>query len=165
MWLKDTTQTEPLPPTTATLEESYSQYLEPIKSISDTIIYHPASYKILFGSAAAIGLQATFRAVKNSSLPVSDNDLKTRIIQAINEFFALEHWDFGDSFNFSELSTYIMNALTPDITNFIIVAKNGAPFGNLFEVRCQSNEIFVSGAQVSDVEIISSITPSQLTIS
>jgi hypothetical protein len=165
MWLKDTTQMEPQPPSTATLEETYSQYLEPIKSISDTIIYHPASYKILFGQSADLGLQATFRAVKNNTLPVSDNNLKTRIIQAIDEFFALEHWDFGDSFNFSELSTYIMNKMTPDITNFIIVAKNGATFGNLFEVSCQSSEIFVSGAQVSDIEIISSITPSQLTIS
>jgi len=165
MWLKDTSQTEPLPPSTTTLEDTYSQYLEPIKSISDTIIYHPASYKILFGSAADLGLQATFKAVKNGNLPVSDNDLKTRIIQAINDFFALENWDFGDTFSFSELSTYVMNIMTPDITNFIIVAKNGSSFGNLFEVSCQSNEIFVSGAQVADIEIITSITPSQLTIS
>jgi hypothetical protein len=165
MWLKDTTQTEPMPPSTTTLEDTYSQYLEPIKSISDTIIYHPASYKILFGSAADLGLQATFRAVKNNNLPVSDNDLKTRIIQAINDFFALENWDFGDTFSFSELSTYVMNIMTPDITNFIIVAKNGSSFGNLFEVSCQSHEIFVSGAQVSDIEIITSITPSQLIIS
>jgi len=164
MWLLDTAQMEPMPPTTATLEDTYSQYLEPIKSISDTIIYHPAKYKVLFGTAAQLNLQATFRAVKNPNIPVSDNNLKTRIIAAINDFFALDNWNFGDSFNFSELSTYIMNTMTPEITNFIIVSKNGSSFGNLFEVACQSNEIFVSGATVSDIEIISALTPSKLSI-
>jgi hypothetical protein len=153
-----------MPPTTATLEDTYSQYLEPIKSISDTIIYHPAKYKILFGPAAELNLQATFRAVKNSNIPINDNDLKTRIIAAINDFFALDNWDFGDSFNFSELSTYVMNVMTPDITNFIIVSKNGSSFGTLFEIACQSNEIFASGASVSDIEIITALTPSRLSI-
>ena len=164
MWLLDTTQIEPMPPTTATLEDTYSQYLDPIKSISDTIIYHPAKYKILFGPAAELNLQATFRAVKNPNIPINDNNLKTRIISAINEFFALDNWNFGDSFNFSELSTYIMNMMTPDVVNFIIVPKNGSSFGNLFEIACQSNEIFVSGASVSDIEIITALTPSRLSI-
>lgn len=164
MWLLDTAQIEPLPPTTATLEDTYSQYLEPIKSISDTIIYHPGRYKILFGPAASLSLQATFRAVKNPNIPISDNNLKTRIISAINSFFALDNWNFGDSFNFGELSTYVMNIMTPDITNFIIVAKNGSSFGNLFEVACQSDEIFVNGASVSDIEIITALTPSKLSI-
>ena len=57
-----------------------------------------------------------------------------------------------------------MNTMTPEITNFIIVSKNGSSFGNLFEVACQSNEIFVSGATVSDIEIISALTPSKLSI-
>jgi hypothetical protein len=57
-----------------------------------------------------------------------------------------------------------MNTMTPEITNFIIVSKNGSSFGNLFEVACQSNEIFVSGATVADIEIISALTPSKLSI-
>jgi hypothetical protein len=57
-----------------------------------------------------------------------------------------------------------MNMMTPDITNFIIVSKNGSSFGNLFEIACQSNEIFVSGAVVADIEIITALTPSRLSI-
>jgi hypothetical protein len=57
-----------------------------------------------------------------------------------------------------------MNMMTPDITNFIIVSKNGSSFGNLFEIACQSNEIFVSGAAVTDIEIITALTPSRLSI-
>jgi hypothetical protein len=54
-----------------------------------------------------------------------------------------------------------MNLLTPDITNFVIVptANN---FGSLYEVACQHNEIFVSGALASDIEIIDAITASHL---
>jgi len=161
-WLNGLVSIEPLPPTPSSLEDTYSQYLEPIKSISDSLVYHTASYKILFGEKASANLQATFRAVKNPARPVSDNDLKTRIIYAINSFFSLENWDFGQTFHFSELSTYVMNLLTPDITNFIIVPNNGSSFGALFEVASQSNEIFVNGATVNDIEIISAVTPSQL---
>ena len=90
------------------------------------------------------------------------NFLKTRILTAINEFFALENWEFGQSFYFSELSTYVMNQLTPDITNFVVTPKSVGNFGSLYEVACQSNEIFINGASISDIEIIDAITASQL---
>jgi hypothetical protein len=156
--------TKPMSPTVAMLEDTYSKSLEPIKSVSDSIVYHPAKYKILFGEKASPNLQATFRASRNSSRSVSDNDLKTRIITAINDFFAIENWDFGDTFHFSELSTYVMNIMTPDITNFIIVSNNGSAFGNLYEIASQSDEIFVSGLTVNDIEIIGAVTPGKLTV-
>jgi hypothetical protein len=156
--------TKPMAPTVAMLEDTYSKSLEPIKSVSDSIVYHPAKYKILFGEKASPNLQATVRASRNSSRSVSDNDLKTRIITAINDFFAIENWDFGDTFHFSELSTYVMNIMTPDITNFIIVSNNGSAFGNLYEIASQSDEIFVSGLTVNDIEIIGAVTPGKLTV-
>jgi len=162
-WLSSGNGSAPLPPTSSSLEENYSSVLEPIKTISDQIIYQSVSYVPLFGPQASTNLQAIFRAVKNSSSSASDNDIKSRIISGINSFFTLDNWDFGDSFFFSELTTYIMNLLTPDITNFIIIPKsNNGAFGSLFEISCQSNEIFVSGATVNDIEIIDAITASQL---
>lgn len=162
-YLTSLTGTEPLAPTSQSLENLFSAYLEPIKSISDTIVYHPANYKVLFGSQAAPNLQATFKAVRNPARISSDNDLKTRILAAINSFFTLDNWDFGQTFNFTELSTYVLNQLTPDILNFIIVPKNpNLPFGSLFEISCQSNEILVSGAKISDIEIIDTVTPNQI---
>jgi hypothetical protein len=161
-WLAAGTGVEPLPPTSSSLEENYSSVLEPIKSISDQIIYQSVKYKPLFGSQSSLNLQATFKVVKNSSRAVSDNDIKARVSAGITEFFKLDNWDFGQTFYFSELSTYIMNLLTPDITNFIIVPKSNAAFGSLYEIACQSNEIFVNGATVNDIEIIDAITASQL---
>jgi hypothetical protein len=161
-WLLGNASSEPPAPTSYSLEQNYSNYLEPIKAISDEIIFHPVKYKVLFGSKASTGLQAKFKAVRNSDKTTTDNDLKTRILTAINEFFALQNWDFGQSFYFSELSTYVMNELSPDITNFVITPKSIGSFGSLYEIAAQSNELFISGAQISDIEIIDAITASQL---
>jgi len=162
-WLLGNSTIKPLPPTSQSLEQNYISALSPIKSISDEIVFHPVEYKILFGSYANINLQAKFKAVKNPNIITTDNDLKTRILSGINDFFALENWDFGQSFHFGELSTYIMNLLTPDITNFVIVPiTDNNSFGSLYELTCLSNEIFISSANITDIEIIDAITASQL---
>jgi hypothetical protein len=161
-WLLGNSSTEPLPPTSQSLGQNYMSALSDIKGISDDIVFHSVTYKILFGTDADINLQAKFKAVKNPDKITTDNDLKTRILSSINDFFALENWEFGQSFHFSELSTYIMNSLTPYILNFIIVPTANNSFGSLYEVTCLSNELFVSGARISDIEIIDAITASQL---
>ena len=51
----------------------------------------------------------------------TDSVIKTRIISAINEFFALDNWDFGDSFYFTELAAYVHNQLAPDLLTLLIV--------------------------------------------
>jgi hypothetical protein len=55
-----------------------------------------------------------------------------------------------------------MNRLSPDITNFVIVPKGTVAFGSYYEIACQSNELFISGATISDIEIIDSVTSSQI---
>ena len=154
-------EAEPLAPTSQSLEQSFGGSLENLKTISDEIIFQPVKYKVLFGSKADINLQAVFKAVRNPAIPISENELKANILDAINQFFALENWDFGQTFNFSELSTYVMNLLTPNIVNFLIVPRANN-FGSLYEISCLSNEIFISGATVSDIEIIDAVTASQL---
>jgi hypothetical protein len=162
-FLMSQSTTAPMAPTSQSLENEFAADLEPIKSISDTLVYHPAKYKVLFGSQAVSNLQATFKAVRNPARITSDNDLKTRILEAINSFFSLDNWDFGQTFNFTELSTYVLNQLTPDVLNFIIVPKNTSmPFGSLFEITCQANEILISGTTTNDIEIIDSVTNSQI---
>lgn len=160
-WLTTGEGSEPLPPTSQSLDQNFSSSLEAIKTISDEIVFQPVKYKILFGSKAPTNLQATFKAVRNSTRPTSDNELKTRILNAIQDFFSLENWDFGQTFYFSELSTYVMNQLTPDVTNFVIVPSSNN-FGSLYEITCLSNEIFINGAGINDIEIIDAISASQL---
>ena len=162
-WLEGTRSIEPLPPSSDALYNLLSPSLNKIKSISDEIIYHPAKYKVLFGPTSSIDVQATFKVVKNTEVVTSDNDVKSKVISAINEFFSIENWDFGDNFYFSELTTYVMNRLAPTIVNFIIVPKkNDLYFGSLFEIRSEKDQVFISGATIDDIEIISAITASKI---
>ena len=160
-WLNGSLTTKPLPPATDELYDIMSPGLNLIKSISDEIVYHPVNYKILFGSTASPELQASFKVIKNSSQVVSDNDVKARVITAINQFFSLENWDFGDTFYFTELSTYVVTQLAPDVSSFVIVPRQGGlSFGSLFEIKSASDQLFINSATVNDIEIITGITSS-----
>jgi hypothetical protein len=156
-------------PTVSTADQlriNYSGTLNPLKSLSDQIIYHPVKYKILFGSNAEEQLQATFKVVKNPKTNVSDAVIKTRVISAINEFFALDNWDFGDTFYFTELAAYIHNQLAPDLLTAVIVPnQSGQGFGSLFQLDSAADEIFISGATVDDVSIITALGANQLAAS
>jgi len=158
-WLDGSTVIKPLPPSSAELYNLIAPKLNLIKSISDEIVYHPVTYKLLFGVTASIDLQASFKVTKSLNSVVSENDIRSRVITAINQFFTLDNWNFGDIFYFTELSTYVMTQLAPDITNFIIVPRqDGSYFGSLFEIKCPSDQIFISSATVDDIEIIIGIT-------
>ena len=155
----------PEPPTSESLKISFGTNLDSIKSISDEIIYHPVAYKVLFGSTADEKLQATFKVVKNPSRTINDNDLKVRIVNAMNTFFDVNNWDFGDKFYLSELITYVLNSTAPDISNMIIVPKQSTQvFGSLFEIQSRADEIFISGATVDDIEIVSSINAAEINV-
>ena len=108
-YLAGAVNNRPLPPSTDALFQNFGSAINKIKSISDEVIYHPVKYKVLFGEKADTDLQATFKVVKNPEVVTNDNDVKLRIINAINNFFSLEYWDFGDKFSFTELATFIMS--------------------------------------------------------
>jgi hypothetical protein len=163
IYLAGGTLTKPEAPSSDALRINYGSSLNAIKSISDEIIYHPVNYKVLFGSTADEKLQAVFKVVKNASKTVNDNDLKVRIITAINDFFDINNWDFGDRFYLSELITYILNSTAPDISNLVIIPRQtGQSFGSLFEIQSSPDEILISGATVDDVEVVSAITATEV---
>jgi hypothetical protein len=165
IWLQDG-GVKPATSTQDQLRINYSGVLNPLKSLSDQIVYHPVKYKILFGTNADEELQATFKVVKNPKTNVTDAVIKTRVIQAINEFFALDNWDFGDTFYFTELAAYIHNQLAPDLLTAVIVPnQSGQGFGSLFQINSAADEIFISGATVDDVSIITALGANQLVAS
>jgi hypothetical protein len=159
------TAVEPEAPNSDSLRINFGSQLDPIKAISDEIIYHPVTYKVLFGSIAEERLRATFKVVKNPFKNINDNDLKVRVVSAINAFFDINNWDFGDTFYLSELTTYITNITSPDISNIVIVPnQESQSFGSLFEIKSRSDEIFISGATVDDIDIVPAINASELRI-
>lgn len=163
-WLRDTSgvTAEPEKPTTEQLNQEY-QGLDNVKSISDTIIVNPATFKPLFGSKAEETLRATFKVVKNPNVFISDNEVKTSVIAAINSYFDVDNWDFGESFYFSELSAYLHRILSPNIASIIIVPTSASSeFGDLLQVNAMPNEIITSSATVDNVEVVSSVTAAQI---
>jgi hypothetical protein len=163
VYLAGGTTVEPVAPTSEALRTTFGTALSSIKSISDDIIYHPVKYKTLFGSKAEPQLQAVFKIVKNQSRSINDNDLKVRVITAINDFFDINNWDFGDRFYMGELTTYILNTVAPDLANIVIVPRQPAQsFGSLFEIQSRSDEILISAATVDDIEIVTAITASEV---
>ena len=124
------------------------------------------SYKLLFGAQADPTYQVIFKVVKTNGSTYSDNEVKSLIKTQIDSYFALKNWDFGQSFFFTELATYIHVNLATIVGTIVIVPKNGqAVFGDLFEITADPDEIFISCAQVSDIQIVSSLSESQLGIS
>jgi hypothetical protein len=157
------TASQPESPDSDSLKISFGSKLDLIKAISDDIVYHPVKYKVLFGAKADTKLQAQFKIVKNSTQTINDNDLKVRIVTALNEFFSINNWDFGDKFYLSELITYVLNQVSPDISNIVIVPRQTTQsFGSLFEIQSTPDEIFVNGATVDDIEIVSAITAAEV---
>ena len=163
-WIQDSTGTviEPTAPTVDALSTEFGT-LENYKNLTDTIIYNPATFKPIFGAKAPTALQATFKVVKNASIIVSDNDVKTRVIDAINSYFDVANWDFGETFYFSELSAYLHSVLAPNIASITIVpSSESSTFGSLLQINANYNEIIVSAATVDNVQIISAITAAQI---
>ena len=163
-WLADTSGmlTEPLAPTVEELSSAY-QNLNNYKALSDTIVYNPAKFKPLFGNKAETSLQATFKVVPNPNIVVSDSEIKSSVIAAINRYFDINNWDFGETFYFSELSAYLHQALTPMVASIVIVSADPRiQFGSMYQVNAEANEIITSAATVNNVEVISAITAAHL---
>jgi hypothetical protein len=159
--------TFPVPPSSFDLEQEFSN-LQNYKMISDELIFKPAKFKLLFGVGAISQLQATFKVVRASQTNVTDNEIKQNVITAINNFFDVtkNRFDFGETFYFTELSAYIHQQLATMISSVVIVPTYGpSSFGDLFQVRCEVDELFFSTATVSNVQIINAITNTSIRIS
>ena len=155
---------QPQPPTSAELKSMLS-VLELYKQMTDTMIWHPVSYKVIFGSQSAPEYRVKFLVVKTAGTTVTDNEVKSMVIQAVNSYFSLNNWDFGQSFFFTELAAYIHQSLATVVGSVVILPLTAqAKFGDLFEINCDSDEIFISSARVTDVQIVPALTETALGI-
>ena len=158
-YVLDNTNTvqKPVDLDSVTLNNSYSN-LFTYKMISDEMILNAGVYKLLFGAKAVSTLRANFQVIKSPSTTLSDTEIKSRVVDAINAYFVLDNWDFGDTFYFSELSSYLHQQLSGYISSIVLVpADTTATFGSLYEIRCQPNEIFLSAATVDNVQIVQGV--------
>ena len=98
-------------------------------------------------------------------MTINENDLKVKIIRSITNYFAIENWDFGDKFYASELLAYIIQDNSPEISNVVMVPKQESQaYGSLVEIQSKPDEILVSAATVDDIQIVDTITATELNL-
>ena len=132
------------------------QSLEANKMISDAIVWHPITYKLVFGDNGDVDTHCIFKVIKNDET-MSDNEVKKQVIQCIDEYF--RSMEVGETFYFTQLSTFVQNKLVDLIKTIVIVPTDTSnKFGDLFQIKCSDDEIILSTASLDDVEIISTIT-------
>lgn len=154
----------PEPPTDLDLAITFQDFNQ-YKMFSDELIWRPVKYKYLFGSSAQNELQAQFKIVRLPNSTLSDGEIRTKVIATINDYFDVNKWEFGETFYFTELAAYIHLQLSTSISSVAIVPKSTTgKFGDLFEIRCNTNEVFISTAQVDDIVIIDSNSMTNLRI-
>jgi hypothetical protein len=154
----------PAAPTTEELRVQF-QNLDQYKMVSDSMVWNSGTFKILFGTQAQTELQATFKVVKSPSTNISDNEIKTMVITAIDQYFDIRNWDFGEKFFYTELAAFIHQQLSRLISSVVIVPNNAnSQFGNLFEIIASPTEIFISTATVNNVSIVSNLTDQNLRV-
>jgi hypothetical protein len=131
--------------------------------ISDNVILNSVVFKPLFGIKATPELRATLKVVRSSNSAVSVSEIKSRMVAAVNEYFTIDKWDFGLTFYFSELAAYLHRELGDIISTVVLVPQDPLKsFGDLYEIRCAADEIFVNAATVNDIEVIDALTASEL---
>jgi hypothetical protein len=166
-WLQDTTGTviEPSRPTINELQQAYGQ-LDDYKMLTDSLILNSVYFQPLFGTKAAAQLQGTIKVIKALNTSASDSEIRSAILSAMNDYFSINNWNFGDTFYFSELSGYL-HAECGELVSSVVLVPNDPTmsFGDLYEIKSAPYEIFVNGANANDVIVIAALTPAQLQIS
>jgi hypothetical protein len=158
-WIADNRQvtSQPSPPTESVLETQFAS-IESKKAISDSIVYRAAEYKVLFGELADVELQGRFKIVKVSGTTLTNNEIKSKVLVAINTFFEIDNWDFGETFYFTELAAFVHQQLPGIISSIIITPiESNSVFGDLFQITPESNELFIPDVTLQDIDIVDSL--------
>jgi hypothetical protein len=163
-WVRDTTNTvaQPLPPTINELTTSYAT-LQDYKMISDNMILNSVEFLPLFGSKAPEALRAIIRVVPAANTNASNNQIQNLVLATMNAYFDIANWNFGQTFYFSELASYIHAQIGTYVASVVLVPLNPQKsFGDLYEIQCAPYQIFVNGATINNIEIIQSLTSTNL---
>jgi hypothetical protein len=162
MWLDGLLDEPPTPPTPFQLRSDLSDILGS-KMISDSVILHPGKFKYIIGAKASPELRATIKVIRSASRTLTDNQVKTSIVDAVNTFFDISSWEFGEAFHFTELATYIKSRMPVDLDSVVIVPTfNTQSFGDLQQIFAEEDEILQPSISVNDIEIITSLNPRNL---
>jgi hypothetical protein len=131
--------------------------------ISDNMILNSVDFQPLFGRKADPALRATIKVIQNTRSTASTSEIRNLVVATMETYFDLANWDFGDTFYFSELAAFVHAQIGDLVSSVVLVPLNPLKsFGDLYEIRSAPNQIFVNGATVNDVEVITALTSTNL---
>lgn len=165
IWIKNGATGEfPKPPTSVELQDLFTD-VESKMVISDSAIWHSAEFLKLFGQSADEDYRADLKIVKLPNTSLSNDEIRQKVVELTRTYFDVQNWDFGETFYFTELSTYIQTSMATDLAAVVIVPQNpNSKFGELFEIPCRPDQLFISTATVDNVQIVSSLAKSNINI-
>ena len=165
IWIKNGASGDfPKPPTSVELQDMFKD-VENKMVISDSAIWHSAEFLKLFGQSAEEDYRADLKIVKLQNSTLSNDEIRQKVVELTRTYFDVQNWDFGETFYFTELSTYIQVSMATDVAAVVIVPQNpNSKFGELFEIPCRPDQLFISTATVDNVQIVSSLAKSNINI-
>lgn len=159
LWLSNRIDYTPERPTSQQLRSDYKNLLDS-KMISDTIILHPGKIKAIIGNKASPELRATIKLVRPEYKSLTNNQIKAKVVDLVNEYFEIDKWEFGETFYFSELASYIHSKLSSEIDSIVFVPNSlNQSYGDLQQIFAKEDEIIQPNISVNDVEIVESLNP------
>ena len=127
------------------------------------MIINSVDFQPLFGQKADQALRATIKVIRAANSTASTSTIKNLVVANMNAYFDIANWNFGDTFYFSELSAYIHQNIGDVVSSVVLVPlSQQKSFGDLYEIRSAPNQIFVNGATVNDIEVITALTSTNL---
>jgi hypothetical protein len=156
-FIQGNTSIAPIPPTALDLRTTYATLIES-KMISDTVVMHPGSIKLLFGSLAAPQFQANFVIVQSGTGKLTADQVRAAALDQINAYFQIDNWDFGQSFYAPQLCAVIQQALSTEVSSVVLVPTYPTNyFGDLMYLQSAPDEVFISAATIANVQIVTSL--------
>lgn len=144
----------PSPPTPLELRNDYG-YLLDKKMLSDTIVLHSGTFKLLFGNLAEPQLRGQFNVVQSSTSTLSQERIKLEVLNVIIGYFSIANWDYGQTFFVTELLGLIHQRLPTDISTVVLVPTYSVnSFGSMFQVQSGIDEILMSAATIDNIIIV-----------
>jgi hypothetical protein len=159
LWLNGRSDQQPDAPTPFELRNDYN-YLLANKMESDAVVLQSGNFKIIIGALAPDALKATIKVIKDANSTLTNNQIKTLVVNAVNEFFDINYWEFGETFYFPELATFIQTKLPVDVDAVVVVPLSpSAIYGDMVQIFAKENEVIQPSITVNDVEIVDSLDP------
>lgn len=148
---------EPAAPTSLELKNTYRDLIDS-KMISDTVVMHSGQFKLLFGGLAEPELRARFKVVRSMGAKLTGDQIRSRILEIIEDYFRIENWNFAQNFYATELCAVIHKQLATEISSIVLIPEFPTNyFGDLYYLKSNANEIFMSCCGLENIEIVSGI--------